>query len=66
MVKYQIAEDGDKVTVTGPMYVCTFIRGRFNDTQEVRWTAKHCDVMTAARLMRELAEWLRQERPELL
>lgn len=66
MVKYLISEDGDKVTVTGPMYVCTFSRGRFNDTQEVQWTAKDCDLMTAARLMRELAEWLQREHPELL
>lgn len=66
MVKYQIAEDGDKVTVTGPMYVCTFTKGQFNATQEVRWTAKDCDVMAAARLMRELAEWLQREHPELL
>ena len=66
MVKYQITEDGDKVTVTGPMYVCTFTKGQFNSTQEVQWTVKDCDLMTAARLMRELAEWLQQEHSGLV
>lgn len=66
MIKYQVTEDGDKVTVTGPMYVCAFTKGHFNDSQEVRWTTSDCDVMTAARLMRELAEWLQEEHPELL
>lgn len=59
--------DGGEVTVTAPrVCVVTFQRGRFNETQNVEWLTPVTSVMEAARLMREMADFLAQDHPGLI